>query len=67
MPGCGAGKAISQLQRYAESLSGRHSFHKELPKLLFPMYTVSVPTLLDMTESRWQFERPTLWLLVYIP
>mmetsp|Transcript_917 Transcript_917/g.2142 ORF Transcript_917/g.2142 Transcript_917/m.2142 type:complete len:626 (-) Transcript_917:189-2066(-) len=48
---CGAGKAISHLQRYAESISSQHSsLDADLPAPLFPMYTVPVPALLDMTE-----------------
>ena len=54
---CGAGKAISHLQRYAESISGQHSsLDADLPAPLFPMYTVPVPALLDMTETRWQLD-----------
>ena len=51
MPLCGAGKAVTPLQNYAESLLEQNDVPgSKIPTPFFPMYTLPLPTLLDMGE-----------------
>ena len=48
---CGSGKATTPLERYARSLAeGADAFSKETPRMLFPMYTVPLAELMNMSE-----------------